>query len=80
MAKCPYCQNELKSGFIEADGRAAIVWRDENATKNTLQKIASIFATHIGEYIVLGEARIFRNTRVEAEYCDICKKVTIDVL
>lgn len=73
MAKCPYCQEEMKKGCIEADGRAGIIWQDEERLKrNFISKFLE------EDYIML-KGSGFIKTRVKAEYCEVCKKIIIDV-
>ena len=73
MAKCPYCQNEMKKGFIQGDGEQPLIWLEENQEKNFIQKIIN------NNCIVLEEAKMFHITRVSANYCDMCKKIIIDI-
>jgi len=72
MAKCPYCENEMKKGFIEGDERSDLIWVEENQKRNIIQKITK------DNCIVLEERNIFHKTRVISNYCDICKKIIID--
>ena len=78
MDKCPYCQNEMKRGFIEGDGRGYLIWVDENRKMNIAHKIANLFYRNYNDCIVLSSASYIHNTRVESNYCDICEKIIID--
>ena len=79
MNKCPYCQNEMKKGFIKGDGRDDLTWVDENRKRNTMQKIANVFYSNNDDCIVLEGASFIHKTRVLSNYCDICEKIIIDI-
>jgi len=72
MSNCPYCQHEMKKGFIEGDGRNPLIWVEENKKRNFISKITN------DDCIVLDEAKIVHKTRVECNYCVQCKKIIID--
>lgn len=73
MAKCPYCEGEMKKGCIEADGRSGIIWQDgERIKRNFISKFLK------EDYIML-KGKGFIKTRVEAEYCEVCRKIVIDI-
>jgi hypothetical protein len=76
MNKCPYCQNELKRGFVEGDARSQLKWAPENISKHPLCRTLSdedscIVLTKFGWLNSL--------SRVEADYCESCKKIIIDI-
>ena len=73
MAKCPYCENDMKSGFLEGDGRQSLIWVEENKKRNILKNIND------DACIVLGKSNLFHKARAASNYCDVCKKVIIDV-
>jgi hypothetical protein len=69
---CPYCENEMYLGCIEADGRQSIIWVEENKKRNILSKFME------KDCIVLDEARLFVNCEVSAYHCERCEKIIID--
>ena len=71
-AKCPYCEHEMKKGFVEGDGRQPLIWVEENQEKTFIQRIND------DDYIVLVES-FFHKTSVASNYCDICKKIIIEI-
>ncbi|WPC43363.1 PF20097 family protein [Clostridium sp. JS66] len=72
MVKCPYCQSDMKKGFIEGDGRVGLIWVEENKKRSIISKIIN------SDCIQLDEANMLK-THIESNYCEICKKIIIDV-
>lgn len=77
MNKCPYCQNEMEKGFVEGNGRSGLSWAGENINKNVLFRTLS----DENSLVILSEAAGNRLefSRVEAYYCENCKKIIINV-
>ena len=70
---CPYCNGEMRKGFISAYNR--LNWTPENETNRGATKWAkSPNSIVLAEYFLLGPAT------VTAYYCDQCKKIVIDVI
>ena len=71
--KCPYCNGDMKKGYISAYNR--LNWTPENETNRGATKWAkSPNSIVLAEYFFIGAAT------VTAYYCDKCKKIVIDVL
>jgi len=73
MAKCPYCQKEMKKGFVECDGRASLIWLEENKKRSIISKMRD------KDCIVLGKRDLLNGVNVESNYCETCNKVIIDI-
>ncbi|MBU3100816.1 MULTISPECIES: PF20097 family protein [Clostridium] len=73
MARCPYCENEMKKGFVVGDPRAGLIWVGENQKRSIIQKFNN------ENCIVLEESNMFHKTRLMSNYCDTCKKIIIDI-
>lgn len=69
---CPYCKNEMKSGYISAYNRLS--WTPEGERVQGGTKWAkSPSSIVLAEYFLLGAAT------VDAAYCEGCKKIVIDL-
>ena len=69
---CPYCNSEMKSGYISAYNR--LCWTPDGETVHGATKWAkSQNSVILAEYVFLGAAT------VNAGYCERCKKVVIDL-
>jgi hypothetical protein len=79
MLGCPYCGNEMKSGFVEGSGKLALIWKERNVESNKIRRLSRAFIQRITnrDCIVLKEAGIYHSTCVIASYCDTCKKIII---
>ena len=75
MNKCPYCQNEMKKGFVEGDGRYGLSWAGENINKNILFRTLS----DENSCITLSNPALFGLSRVKSDYCENCKMIIIDI-
>jgi hypothetical protein len=75
MNKCPYCQNEMKNGFVEGDGRYGLSWAEESISKNVLCRTLS----EENSCITLKNPSLFGLSRIKASYCEICKKIIIEL-
>ena len=42
MSKCPYCQSDMETGFIEADQRGGVVWY-KGTEKRTILDYTPLF-------------------------------------
>lgn len=70
---CPYCNKEMKKGYISAYNR--LCWTPEGETAHGATKWAkSRNSVMLAEYFFIGAAT------VNANYCENCKKVIIDLL
>ncbi len=68
--KCPYCGNEMESGYIQC--RDGITWTKKKclvASLSTLSRSAVHMGVHRGP---------FAGDIVSAQHCANCKKVIID--
>lgn len=68
--KCPYCQNEMIPGSIYGD-RYSLKWMPKG------QKLIMGIWAH--DPIILSEPGVLGRPRVNADYCDKCEKMIIDV-
>lgn len=71
MAKCPYCEGEMKKGFVEAD--SVLMWVEETKKESFISKIIN------GDWFVLPGVKGFIKKRIEANYCVECRKIIIDI-
>jgi hypothetical protein len=72
MPKCPYCQNEMKNGYVEGGGANTLKWVDANIKRSLLSILLK------KDCIILGESSPSYSF-VESYYCEVCKKIIIDV-
>ncbi len=70
---CPYYQGEMKPGYIRTY-RDPLVWTPEGKKKRWYMPYA-----YVSDFEVALDAWGWRGSRIDALYCDICKKVVIDV-
>ncbi|MDF2592355.1 MAG: hypothetical protein K0S75_1821 [Clostridia bacterium] len=75
MNKCPYCQNDMRKGFVEGHGRYGLLWAGEEINKNVLCRTLS----DENSCVILSDPNLFTLSRVKAQYCEICKKIIIDI-
>lgn len=74
MSKCPYCQSEMKKGVVECDSRSSLRWVEEGEKRSIISKMRD------KNCIVLAKRELFTNyIKAEANYCEICNKVVIDI-
>lgn len=70
---CPYCNNEMKRGYISAYNRLS--WTPEGEIARGATKWAkSPNSILLADYFLIGAAK------VNAYYCNRCKKIIIDLL
>jgi hypothetical protein len=69
--KCPYCDNEMKKGYI-FNPRMPVYWYPENEKPG--------FTVFSAPYngVKLSKFPLFRSAKAIAHYCDACKKIVID--
>lgn len=76
MNTCPYCQKEMKKGFVEGDARSRLKWAPEDISASPFCRTLS----DANACIALTEFSWIKSlSRVEADYCENCKKIIIDV-
>lgn len=68
---CPYCNQEMKEGIIEADGRKSVIWVERNKKRGLISKIMK------RDCIVLAQAWIV-NSAIISYYCYNCEKIIIN--
>ena len=68
---CPYCNQEMKEGIIEADGRKSVIWVEKNKKRGLISKIMK------KDCIVLDKASVI-NCEVTSHYCNNCEKIIIN--
>ena len=68
--KCPYCNKEMKEGFIRALGRGGVCWVNEKDDWSAPQSDAG--------FLQLGNAPWLKADCVPAFNCDSCKHIIID--
>jgi hypothetical protein len=74
MAICPYCQREMKKGDVECDSRSSLRWVEEGKKRSIISKMRD------KDCIVLAKRDLIANSiKIDANYCEICKKVIIDI-
>jgi Domain of unknown function (DUF6487) len=79
MAKCPYCDNEMKRGLIESSRGTPLIWRETKVESTKIKNISKTFIQRITkrDCIVLEEPGAFKSASVIASYCDTCRKIII---
>ena len=68
--KCPYCGNEMKSGFVSPLGRGGLCWLSENKPMVAPRKDPG--------FIQLGKAPWLSADAIPGFNCESCKRIIID--
>ena len=68
--KCPYCNKEMKEGFIRALSRGGVCWVNEKDDWSAPRSDAG--------FLQLGNAPWLKTDGVPAFNCDSCKHIIID--
>lgn len=71
--KCPYCDQEMKNGYIRALGRGGICWVGETAKNNML-----IGARFQEGFLQLGKSPVATSALYPASNCESCKRIVVD--
>lgn len=72
MIQCPYCGRDMKNGAIQADGRNAMLWVEENKKRSLSSQMNN------SDCILLQEETFFHKACVAANYCEHCDKIVIE--
>ena len=78
MSKCPYCQSDMETGFIEADQRGGVVWY-KGTEKRTLLDYTPLEYPPSDDTVVLDKRHLFKHCFVKSEHCKNCNKMIIDL-
>ena len=68
---CPYCQKEMQRGIVSGDGRSKVYFNPSDKPKSLMDKLDGSGKLTAIKYTLA-------TFRVEANYCDSCKKMIID--
>lgn len=68
--KCPFCNEEMKEGFVSTMTRSAICW--------TREKVQWDSATNDDEFVALTETNPLTTVSIPAFRCDKCGKIIFD--
>lgn len=68
--RCPFCNNDMKKGFLTGDGRSKVYWNEEN------KKIA-LFDKFLGKGLVDAKYNFYK-FEIESYYCSKCKKMIFE--
>ncbi len=71
--KCPFCDKEMQQGIISGDGRSNVTWESEAKKISAFDRFFGI-----GVGVVTAAKRSLTKFRIEASYCDICRKMIFD--
>lgn len=78
LNKCPYCGAEMKNGFVTSGAlRSFLYFEEKQDIKDLKDKILNWFDT--SKEVMLAEKYTWTVPKVEADYCEQCKKVIINV-
>ena len=69
--KCPYCNNDMKSGFIEPSGRGGLCWVSEKSGVWSAPRSDP-------DFLQLGKAPWLKAESVPAFNCETCKRIIVD--
>ena len=68
--KCPFCNEEMKEGFVSTVTRSAMCWTGKNVEWGS--------ATGDDEFMALTEVNPLTMTSIPAFRCDRCGKIIFD--
>lgn len=69
--KCPYCEGEMLHGHLLCDGRSGIHFQQEGKKLTFWDQLAGV-----GKVITKGRRTV--TIRIEADYCEKCRKMIFD--
>ncbi len=69
---CPYCNEKMQRGYISAQNR--LCWTPEGETDR-----GSTLWSKSPNSIVLAEYYLLAAAKVDADYCESCGKIIIDI-
>jgi len=69
--ECPYCKQEMKTGYIKGDGRWKLRWREKGKVHTFADTLAGIGFPKAVKYS-------WWKFQIPGEYCKSCKKLIID--
>ena len=69
--KCPYCDREMKQGILYGDGRSRVRFNEGHGK-------VPFFDSLTGTGSVTAVKYSMTTFKIEAGYCDFCKKMVID--
>ncbi|MGE5627908.1 MAG: PF20097 family protein [Solirubrobacterales bacterium] len=73
MIQCPYCGRDMKKGLIQADGQHAMLWVEADKKRSLSSQMNN------SDCILLQQETFFYKASVDADYCDNCDKIVIEV-
>ena len=68
---CPYCNNNMKEGFISGDGRSRVRWEDANEKVGRFEKAITNKGCIAAKYTLT-------SFHIKANYCENCGKIIFD--
>ena len=68
--KCPYCDKEMKNGFVGATGRGGICWTNEMVGYGAPRSADGFFS--------IGKVPYLSREDIPAYNCETCKFIFID--
>ena len=69
---CPYCNNEMKAGSLNGDGRGGVNWKEGTRHSSVIDKICGTGELTATSYTA------FSRFQIDCHYCPRCKKIIID--
>lgn len=69
--KCPYCEGEMLHGHLFCDGRSGIHFQQEGKKLTFWDQLAGV-----GKVSTKGRRTM--TIRIEADYCEKCRKIIFD--
>ena len=68
--KCPYCNKDMKSGFVRPLGRGGICWVSEKSEWSAPRSDV--------DFLQIGKAPWLKTNSIPSFKCDSCKRIIID--
>ena len=68
---CPYCGKEKEKGILSGDGRSKVCWKADGRETGWADKL-------IGTGKVTAAKYTLASFRIEAYFCNACKKMVFD--
>ena len=74
--KCPYCDEQMKSGIIRYDSRSGLRWSADGENHSNWDKFCDSLG-RIGHLTAAEENGLARGS-IHGDYCVACKKLIIE--
>ncbi|MBQ4640914.1 MAG: hypothetical protein IJB69_10440 [Clostridia bacterium] len=69
--KCPYCDQEMRPGVLNGDGRSAVRWKEGSKKTPFFDMLAGIGKVKGVKYKMV-------SFHIDAWYCKDCRKIIMD--